>query len=83
MYPFKHKDIWILGATWINRVGVVVVRNSYGEVRAYMRSIPEYGCYKFGENEELQDAIYIALHGSSISLKAAKELGVYWDETQV
>jgi len=29
MYPFKYKDIWILGATWINHVGVVVVRNSY------------------------------------------------------
>jgi len=83
MYPFKYTDFWILGATWIFGVGIVVVQNSNNEVKAYMKPIPDSQCYNVYDSEEMQDATYVALYGSSISLKAAKELGVYWNEIKM
>ena len=80
MYPFKLNNVIVLGAVWIGDAGIVVVKNDVGEYKAYMKAIRDYRLYGDEKPTEKHDASYIARYGSSISLKAAKELGVYWNE---
>ena len=80
-YPHEYvKDRFILGVTWIGGCGVVVVKNEIGSIRAYMKAIPEGIIRPMDENPELSDAIHVANYGNSITLKAAEELGVFYDE---